>query len=67
MGDNVEQAKGIANMARVFDLETASDDIRENLARSIQSANLNFLIGSGALVPRNSHSWRGGSRNRLPF
>ena len=51
MGDNVKQAKGIANMARVFDLETATDDIRKNLARSIQSANLNFLIGSGASYP----------------
>lgn len=51
MGDNVKQAKGLAKMARVFDLETATDDIRKNLARSIQSANLNFLIGSGASYP----------------
>src|ERR1700733_11283055 len=51
MGDNVKQTKGIANMARVFDLETATDDLRKNLARSIQSANLNFLIGSGASYP----------------
>src|SRR5579872_5445296 len=38
-------------MARVFDLETATDDIRKNLARAVQSANLNFLIGSGASYP----------------
>lgn len=38
-------------MARVFDLETAAEEIRKNLARSFQSANVNFLIGSGASYP----------------
>ena len=38
-------------MARVLNLDTAAEDIRKNLARSIQSANLNFLIGSGASYP----------------
>ena len=38
-------------MARVLKLDTAYEDIRKNLARSIQSTNLNFLIGSGASYP----------------
>lgn len=38
-------------MARVFDLAVAADDISKNLARSFQSANINFLIGSGASWP----------------
>jgi hypothetical protein len=38
-------------MARVFDLAVAADDICKNLARSFQSANVNFLIGSGASFP----------------
>jgi hypothetical protein len=38
-------------MARVFNLDTAAEDIRKNLARSFQSANINFLIGSGASHP----------------
>jgi hypothetical protein len=38
-------------MARVFNLDTAAEDIRKNLARSFQSANINFLIGSGASYP----------------
>lgn len=38
-------------MARVFDLALAADDISKNLARSFQSANINFLIGSGASWP----------------
>ena len=38
-------------MARVFALDTAAEDIRKNLARSFQSANVNFLIGSGASYP----------------
>src|SRR2546421_546503 len=38
-------------MARVFDLDTAAEEIRKNLARSFQSANINFLIGSGASYP----------------
>jgi hypothetical protein len=38
-------------MARVFSLETAVEEIRKNLARSFQSANVNFLIGSGASYP----------------
>jgi hypothetical protein len=38
-------------MARVFNLDTAAEDIRKNLARSFQSANVNFLIGSGASYP----------------
>jgi SIR2-like domain len=38
-------------MARVFDLAVAADDISKNLARSFQSANINFLIGSGASSP----------------
>jgi hypothetical protein len=38
-------------MARVLNLDTADEDVRKNLARSIQSANLNFLIGSGASYP----------------
>jgi hypothetical protein len=38
-------------MARVFSLDTGAEDIRKNLARSFQSANVNFLIGSGASWP----------------
>src|SRR5260221_4420949 len=38
-------------MARVFSLDTAAEEIRKNLARSFQSANVNFLIGSGASYP----------------
>jgi len=38
-------------MARVFNLDTAAEEIRKNLARSFQSANVNFLIGSGASYP----------------
>ncbi len=38
-------------MARAFNLDTAAEDIRKNLARSFQSANINFLIGSGASYP----------------
>ena len=38
-------------MARVFNLDTAAEDIRKNVARSFQSANINFLIGSGASYP----------------
>jgi hypothetical protein len=38
-------------MARVFDLAAAADDISKNLARSFQSANVNFLMGSGASYP----------------
>jgi hypothetical protein len=38
-------------MPRVFDLDTAAEDIRKNLARSFQSGNINFLIGSGASYP----------------
>ena len=38
-------------MARVFDLALAADEISKNLARSFQSANINFLIGSGASWP----------------
>jgi hypothetical protein len=38
-------------MARVFNLDTAVEDIRKNLARSFQSANINFMIGSGASHP----------------
>ena len=38
-------------MAHVFNLDTADEDIRKNLARSFASANLNFLIGSGASWP----------------
>lgn len=38
-------------MARAFTIDTASDEIRTNLARSFQSANINFLIGSGASHP----------------
>ena len=33
-------------MPRVFDLDTAAEEIRKNLARSFQSGNINFLIGS---------------------
>jgi hypothetical protein len=38
-------------MARVLNLDTAAEEIRKNLARSFQSANVNFLIGSGASYP----------------
>jgi hypothetical protein len=38
-------------MARVFNLAVAADDICKNLARSFQSANINFLVGSGASWP----------------
>lgn len=38
-------------MARVFELDTAAEEIRKTLARSFQSANINFLIGSGASYP----------------
>jgi hypothetical protein len=38
-------------MARVFNHDTAAEDIRKNLARSFQSGNVNFLIGSGASYP----------------
>lgn len=38
-------------MPRVFDLDTAAEEIRKNLARSFQSGNINFLIGSGASYP----------------
>lgn len=38
-------------MANLLNLDTADEDIRKNLARSIQSGNLNFLIGSGASYP----------------
>jgi hypothetical protein len=38
-------------MARVFNLDTAAEEIRKNLARAFQSANINFLIGSGASHP----------------
>src|SRR5262249_46314997 len=38
-------------MARALKLDSADEDIRKDLARSIQSANLNFLIGSGASFP----------------
>jgi hypothetical protein len=38
-------------MARVFSLDTGAEDIRRNLARSLQSGNVNFLIGSGASYP----------------
>ena len=38
-------------MARVFTLDTAAEDVRKNLARSFQSGNINFLIGSGASFP----------------
>ncbi len=38
-------------MAHALNLETAEEDFRKNLARSIQSAHLNFLIGSGASYP----------------
>src|SRR6267154_1209504 len=38
-------------MARVFTLDTAAEEIRKNLTRSFQSANVNFLIGSGASHP----------------
>jgi hypothetical protein len=38
-------------MARVFDLAVAADDISKDLARSFQSANVNFLMGSGASWP----------------
>lgn len=38
-------------MARVFSLDTAAEEIRKNLARSFQSGNVNFLIGSGASYP----------------
>lgn len=38
-------------MARVFTIDTAGDEVRTNLARSFQSANVNFLIGSGASYP----------------
>ena len=38
-------------MARVFNLDTAAEEIRKNLARSFQSGNVNFLIGSGASYP----------------
>ena len=38
-------------MARVLDVETATEEIRKTLARSFQSANVNFLIGSGASYP----------------
>src|ERR1700728_1374355 len=38
-------------MARVFNADTAVDEIRKNLARSFQSGNVNFLIGSGASYP----------------
>ena len=38
-------------MARVFNLDTATEDIHKNLTRSFRSANVNFLIGSGASYP----------------
>ena len=38
-------------MARLFDLAEAADDISKSLARSFQSGNINFLIGSGASYP----------------
>ena len=38
-------------MACVFNLDTAAEDISKNLARSFQSGNVNFLIGSGASWP----------------
>jgi hypothetical protein len=38
-------------MARVFDLASQAEDISKNLARSFQSGNVNFLIGSGASYP----------------
>lgn len=38
-------------MARTLSLDTASEEIRKNLARSCQSGNINFLIGSGASHP----------------
>jgi SIR2-like domain len=38
-------------MARVFEAETAAEEIRKNLARSFPSSNVNFLIGSGASYP----------------
>lgn len=38
-------------MARVLNLDTTEEEIRANLARSFQSANINFLIGSGASWP----------------
>jgi len=45
------EPKLIAEMARALNIDTAGEDICKNLARSIQSANLNFLIGSGASYP----------------
>jgi hypothetical protein len=51
MGDNGQQNKGHHAMARVSNLDTAAEEIRANLARSCQSANVNFLIGSGASWP----------------
>lgn len=38
-------------MARVFSLDAASEETGKTLARSFQSANVNFLIGSGASCP----------------
>jgi SIR2-like domain len=38
-------------MARVFDLAKQAEEISKNLARSFQSGNVNFLVGSGASCP----------------
>src|ERR1700683_2982798 len=38
-------------MARVLNLDTAVEEIRKNIARSLQSANVIFLIGAGASYP----------------
>ena len=54
-------------MARVFNLDTAAEEIRKNLARSFQSANVNFLIGSGASYPQyhQRELWKKKSRASL--
>jgi hypothetical protein len=38
-------------MAHVLNIDQVGDDIRKALARSFQSGNVNFLIGSGASTP----------------
>lgn len=38
-------------MARIYDLDSAGENVCKDLARSFQSAHLNFLLGSGASLP----------------
>ncbi len=38
-------------MPRIFNISENSEDVKKTLARSFQSAHLNFLIGSGASLP----------------